>query len=210
MYPADGSKLLVTSLMFCCGVPARRAAFILLCVTIPCGILFVGYSAVTLFGGLRAGYGGAAAINSISGFMGIMSLVEAYKIWELRKARRLHTHPLFQAARSWNRTERDAFGNVQRINVSDFDDEEPLRSGFRCIDLFCCRPGESVDRPRLSYCCPCLFGQNDAGRDLVSTRASSAASEEVRARREQILAQVDMHAAERQRTVRDLVDSRAA
>ena len=61
MYPADGSKLLVTSLMFCCGVPARRAAFILLCVTIPCVILFIGYSAMTLIGGLRAGYGGAAA-----------------------------------------------------------------------------------------------------------------------------------------------------
>eukprot|EP00419_Tripos_fusus_P001989 CAMPEP_0172674928 /NCGR_PEP_ID=MMETSP1074-20121228/13002_1 /TAXON_ID=2916 /ORGANISM="Ceratium fusus, Strain PA161109" /LENGTH=429 /DNA_ID=CAMNT_0013492371 /DNA_START=100 /DNA_END=1389 /DNA_ORIENTATION=+ len=210
MYPADGSKLLVTSLMFCCGVPARRAACILLCVTIPCGILFIGYSLMALSRGLSAGYGGTAAVNSISGFMGVMSLVEAYKIWELRKARRLHTHPLFQAARSWNRTERDVFGNVHRINVSDFDDDDPLHSNFRCKDLLCCRSEESSDRSCLSCCCPCLFGQRDAGQDLVSTRASTAATEEIRARRMQILAQVDMQASDRQRTVRDLVDSRAA
>jgi len=210
MYPADGSKLLVTSLMFFCGVPARRAALILLCMTIPCGILFVGYSAVTLFGGLSSGHGSAAMVNSISGFMGIMSLMEAYKIWELRRARRLHTHPLFQAARSWNRTARDTFGVVQRINVSDFDDEEPLRGSLRCMDFFCCRSSESSDRSCLSCCCPCLFGQRDAGQDLVRTSASPAAAEDVRARREQILAQVDMQAADRQRTVRDLVDSRAA
>jgi len=39
MYPADGSKLLVTSLMFCCGVAPRRAANVLLAVSVPCSAL---------------------------------------------------------------------------------------------------------------------------------------------------------------------------
>merc|ERR1719161_677800 len=38
MYPADGSKLLVTTLMWGFGVPARIAAFVLLCVSVPCGL----------------------------------------------------------------------------------------------------------------------------------------------------------------------------
>merc|ERR1740138_158636 len=33
MYPADGSKLLVTSLMFCCGLAPRKAANVLLFVS---------------------------------------------------------------------------------------------------------------------------------------------------------------------------------
>ena len=43
---------------------------------------------------------------------------QAHRIWKLRKARLLHTHPLFEVAKSWRRTERDAFGVVHRINQS--------------------------------------------------------------------------------------------
>merc|ERR1712188_24607 len=65
----------------------------------------------------------------LMGFMGLMSLMESWKIYNLKKARQLHTHPLFQTARSWRRTERDTFGVVHRINVSDLDDDTPLFAG---------------------------------------------------------------------------------
>merc|ERR1719226_412094 len=73
-----------------------------------------------------------------------MSLVEARRIWQLRKARQLHTHPLFEVARSWQRSERDEFGRVRRINNSDFDDEEPLTRGcgagrqWTCVGCLTC------------------------------------------------------------------------
>jgi len=212
MYPADGSKLLVTTLMFCCGVPARTAALVLLCVSVPCGILFIGYSAWTLFSGIAVGQGGAAMLNSITGFMGIMSLVEAYKIWELRKARRLHTHPVFQTARSWNRTERDQFGQVHRINASDFDDEAPFTTGGACKEAcvsLCgvCTPAEGVSC--FGCLCPCLFRRQRAEPALIPGDSPSAlgpAAVEVRAQRDRgLLSQI-----ERQRDVRDIIDARQA
>lgn len=39
--------------------------------------------------------------------MGGMCLVEVYKIYTLMEQRQLHTHPLFENARSWGRQERD-------------------------------------------------------------------------------------------------------
>lgn len=69
-------------------------------------------------------------------WLGVMSLVEAKKIWDLRKRRLLHTHALFQVARSWQRSERDSYGNsVHRLNHSDFDDEAPLMRGS-CRDAW--------------------------------------------------------------------------
>merc|ERR1719215_866592 len=44
MYPADGAKLLVTGLMFCCGVPPRTAALILIVFSVPCAALMIFYA----------------------------------------------------------------------------------------------------------------------------------------------------------------------
>merc|ERR1719277_1337473 len=55
MYPADGSKLLVTSLMFFCGVPARTAALVLVFASIPCAMLLIGWAALVIFEGFSSG-----------------------------------------------------------------------------------------------------------------------------------------------------------
>jgi len=218
MYPADGSKLLVSTLMFCCGVPARTAALVLLWASVPCGIFFIGWSLKTFVLGVQAGQGQAAMLNSVMGFLGVMSLVEAYKIWELRRVRRLHTHPLFQTARSWNRVDRDRFGQVNRVNVSEFDDEHPLTSGGACREAcigLCgvCSPSEERGCSCLSCLCPCFFSvrrpdglQPEA---VPPSPANPAALQEVRAQRERgLLNQLDQQEADRRRGVRGLQESR--
>jgi hypothetical protein len=149
MYPADGSKLLVTSLMFCCGLAPRRAANVLLAVSVPCALIMIAYSLWTvIYGFEHSGDMGSSMMQGLMGFMGVMSLMESWKIYQLKQARRLHTHSLFQTARSWNRQERDAFGVVHRINVSDYDDDTPLFTGG-CRNV---ASGCSV----VSCCCPCF------------------------------------------------------
>ncbi|EER13803.1 hypothetical protein Pmar_PMAR000963 [Perkinsus marinus ATCC 50983] len=60
--------------------------------------------------------------------MGGMCLVEVYKIYTLMEQRQLHTHPLFENARSWGRQERDQFGVVNRMNVAFRDDDDDIES----------------------------------------------------------------------------------
>eukprot|EP00413_Alexandrium_margalefii_P042496 CAMPEP_0204601108 /NCGR_PEP_ID=MMETSP0661-20131031/55830_1 /ASSEMBLY_ACC=CAM_ASM_000606 /TAXON_ID=109239 /ORGANISM="Alexandrium margalefi, Strain AMGDE01CS-322" /LENGTH=361 /DNA_ID=CAMNT_0051611951 /DNA_START=333 /DNA_END=1418 /DNA_ORIENTATION=+ len=220
MYPADGSKLLVSTLMFCCGVAARTAAMVLLCVSVPCALFFIGWSLRTFIAGVSAGQGQAAMLNSLMGFMGLMSLVEAYKIWELRNARRLYTHPLFLTARSWNRTEHDGTGRVHRINVSDLDDEQPFSvEGGACREVcaaLCCASCPSEDRRCgcLACLCPCLFSvqEPERGAEAVAPgMAQSPQALEVRAQRERrLLGQLDRQAAERNMGVRGLQEERLA
>merc|ERR1719191_1000550 len=98
-----------------------------------------------------AGGGTSSMLQGVMGFMGVMSLMESWKIYNLKKQRLLHTHPLFRTARSWRRDERDAFGVVHRINASDFDDDTPLfLGGCRNVASGCSLIG---------CLCPC-FRQN--------------------------------------------------
>merc|ERR1719436_1489333 len=107
--------------MFFCGVTPRRAALILVCVSVPCASLMILYALYSFYMLVTAG--GGSMMTGLMGWMGVMSLMEAKKIWELRTMRRLHTHALFQTARSWQRVERDSFGVVHRINTNvDFDE----------------------------------------------------------------------------------------
>merc|ERR1740138_1678710 len=123
MYPADGSKLLVTSLMFCCGLAPRKAANVLLFVSVPCALLMLGWSLFAVIHAFRGGGDpGSSMMQGLMGFMGVMSLIEAWKIHKLKKEKLLNTHPLFATARSWRRQDRDAFGSVHRINNSTLDD----------------------------------------------------------------------------------------
>eukprot|EP00929_Paragymnodinium_shiwhaense_P058159 TRINITY_DN29127_c0_g1_i1.p1 TRINITY_DN29127_c0_g1~~TRINITY_DN29127_c0_g1_i1.p1 ORF type:complete len:421 (-),score=59.58 TRINITY_DN29127_c0_g1_i1:220-1482(-) len=116
MYPMDGAKLIVCTLQLFCGVSAQRAAKVLIYTSTPLAIIFIGYSLMGFrSGGLQPG---------ITLFMGIMCLQESYRIWKLMQAGRLHTHPLFELARSSTTTAVDGMGQTQRLNMSDRDDEE--------------------------------------------------------------------------------------
>jgi len=220
MYPADGSKLLVTSLMFCCGVPPRRAALILLWAAVPCAGLLIAYAAMSI-------RSTGDPLSGVMGFMGVMSLIECYNIWTLRKARRLHEHGLFRTARSWRRTERDSFGVVHRINQGDFDDEAPLSGGgcaALCKSLFRGRAEGDVGSWSCAGCLaclfPCRFGTRAARTpELLQTALAEAPGatapeppspngDALRGQRGDFLARMDQQRAEQQRTARGYLDAR--
>lgn len=207
MYPADGAKLLVTSLMFFCGVPARTAALVLVCASVPCALLLIGWALSSVIGGITHGGGAASMLSGLMGWMGVMSLQEAWRIWQLRKARQLHTHPLFEVARSWQRSDRDEIGRVRRINNSDFDDEEPLTRG--CAG----RWGQWSCAGCLTCMLPCIMRPSPgAGGGVEQTlRPPPAAgatptqqSAVLRDARAQLLNNIDAQQTRKQMTVRDL------
>mmetsp|Transcript_683 Transcript_683/g.1384 ORF Transcript_683/g.1384 Transcript_683/m.1384 type:complete len:413 (+) Transcript_683:116-1354(+) len=150
MYPADGSKLLVVSLMYCGGVPPDKAALVLIISSTACAVLFIGYALRQVLA-VNAAFGRSAAMTSgVAGLMGVMSLVEAYRIYELREKKQLHTHPLFQTARSWATRRRESDGTVvARVNQSDMDDDPELLTAepAECSLFKCC-------------CCPQFWQSN--------------------------------------------------
>merc|ERR1712136_309322 len=113
---------------------------------------------------------------------GVMSLVEVYNIWTLRKTRMLHEHPLFQTARSWQTQQRDEFGVVHRLNVSAFDDEAPMRRVSVCGVCFGgSRDGSEPRRGILACMFPCFFGPTDDMADsFVQLPASPDPEEQAR------------------------------
>merc|ERR1712216_169532 len=68
---------------------------------------------------------GGGMFQGIQLYMGIMCAAEAHRIYKLLKAQQLHTHPLFETARSDIVSSVDEFGAVRRLNTSDHDDEAP-------------------------------------------------------------------------------------
>ncbi|KAF4733441.1 hypothetical protein FOZ62_010542, partial [Perkinsus olseni] len=82
-----------------------------------------------ILNGLLGGQGGIFAGVGI--LMGGMCLVEVYKIHTLMEQRQLHTHPLFENARSWGRQERDQYGIVNRMNVAFRDDDDDIENAHR-------------------------------------------------------------------------------
>lgn len=221
MYPADGSKLLVTSLMFCCGLSARKAANVLLGVSVPCALLLIVYSLWTVVHSFEAGGGATASLlQGVMGWMGVMSLMEAHRIYQLKKARRLFTHPLFFTARSWRREERDAFGVVHRINNSDFDDDVPPLDRGTCGELLAGIRNPGGCQNLVSDCsvvrclCPCFLRPGGAGTieaARTSTAGSAAASaQDLRQQRASMLNRVEQDRSTQQKTVRQLEEERLA
>ncbi|KAF4670491.1 hypothetical protein FOZ61_010717 [Perkinsus olseni] len=122
MYPMDAAKILVCVLQLGCCCPVRRTARILIWVSGIAAVLFI-------LNGLLGGQGGIFAGVGI--LMGGMCLVEVYKIHTLMEQRQLHTHPLFENARSWGRQERDQYGIVNRMNVAFRDDDDDIENAHR-------------------------------------------------------------------------------
>eukprot|EP00929_Paragymnodinium_shiwhaense_P004579 TRINITY_DN105648_c0_g1_i1.p1 TRINITY_DN105648_c0_g1~~TRINITY_DN105648_c0_g1_i1.p1 ORF type:complete len:406 (-),score=30.23 TRINITY_DN105648_c0_g1_i1:35-1252(-) len=96
MYPADGSKLLTLGLIQCCGTSVRTAATVLLTCTSLCAAALLLYAIDTFKHSSRGE--NDAMMCSIMGFMGVMSIVEACRLQELRSSGQLHQHPTFSMA----------------------------------------------------------------------------------------------------------------
>lgn len=111
MYPMDSAKILVCSMQLC-GARAVTAAKTLVYLSVPMAFYLI-YRAV------RGQGGGQGFMQGLTAYMAIMCLMEAYKIWSLMKKRQLHTHYLFELARSDTTYE----GNTRRFNTSDYDDD---------------------------------------------------------------------------------------
>lgn len=116
MYPMDGAKLIVCSLQLFCRASARCAAKVLIGTSLPLAVIFIGYS--------LKGMAGGGLMPGVTAYMGFMCLMETYKIYRLLKEEQLHTHPLFESARSAVRPVVDSAGVSQRLNDSSRDDEE--------------------------------------------------------------------------------------
>jgi len=138
MYPMDGAKLIVCSLQLFCRASARCAAKVLVYTSVPLAVLFIVHSFMGLSGGgLQPG---------ITAYMGLMCLMESYKIYQLMKEERLHTHPLFELARSSTRSVTDSMGTTQRLNTADQDDEETPGSRLPQVQFRELRPFSGAGR----------------------------------------------------------------
>lgn len=136
MYPADGAKILTVTLMHCCGVAPRSAATVLVCCSSICACALILYALRTMLGAA----GPQSMMAGVVGWLGVMSLIEAYRIHDLKQQSRLNTHPLFRTARSAVATQRDAHGSFHRINDTDLDDDEQGGAGVCCLCSPFCGP----------------------------------------------------------------------
>lgn len=127
MYPMDGAKLIVCSLQLFCGASAKCAAKVLIGTSVPLAIVFIGYS-------LKGAHGGGLQ-PGITAYMGIMCLMESYKIYQLYQEGLLHTHPLFELARSDTVRLVDNGGQTARLNTSQRDDVEAPRPQVQVSEL---------------------------------------------------------------------------
>lgn len=196
MYPADGAKLLTVSLMHCCGTSPRTAATVLITSSTICASLLISYAlwcmrTVDLHSG-----GIGIMMFGIMGWMGVMSLIEAYNIYQLRAQQRLHTHPLFQNARSWGATNHDDRGAFHHINGTDLDDSDTGAPGTCCL-FACCGSSTSEEEREIEFgttlgpnCAPC----EEAGAQ--------------REKRDRLLKSVENQQAQNAKTVRQLEDER--
>lgn len=119
MYPMDGAKLIVCSMQLWCNASAKCAAKVLIGTSFPLALLFIGHA----LWGMKAG-GAGGLMPGVTAYMGFMCLIETYKIYQLLKEERLHSHPLFESARSQVRSVVDSEGATTRLNDSAKDDEE--------------------------------------------------------------------------------------
>jgi len=91
MYPLDGAKIITVGLMLC-GVSTTCAAWVLICMSMPLAIVFIVYA--------FAGYSGGSIMPGIMAYLGLMCLIETYRIYKLIREGNLHRHPLFEQSPS--------------------------------------------------------------------------------------------------------------
>lgn len=224
MYPMDSVKLLVVGLMFCFGASPRCAAMVLLCVSVPCALYFVATGLLGIFGGMHMS--GPPIMQGLMMWLGIMSLMECWKIYKLYRDRQLHHHPLFQTARSFSSQRRDASGRVTRINDSNFDDESITQGcgicdGEVCGACCCCflclgDPEEERGPCWFSACCPCAGSRKDdddfngySARRGYGSAGISTDSARARSDRNNFLGRLEQQTMQNQRPVKEVLEEQS-
>lgn len=192
MYPMDGAKLIVCSLQLFCGASARCAAKVLVYTSAPLAVLFIGHSFMGMHGGgLQPG---------ITAYMGFMCLMESYKIYNLMKEERLHTHPLFELARSNTRELSDSLGSAHRMNTAERDDPEAQRRAPQ-VQFTELKPfsgsGQALGGAGSTAAASSGAEENDLGTPLSGNGG-----------RKKFLERMENQAAERSKTVRELEDEK--
>ena len=125
----------------CNSPPVFPPSWVLIYCSVPCALYFTGKALFGMYVTSAAGQAGSALLGGVTGMLGVMSLMESYKIYNLIKAKRVHTHPLFVGARTWRRTRRDGQGRFHTINTShddDDDEDEEAPSSGRASCYSCC------------------------------------------------------------------------
>lgn len=168
MYPADGAKLLTSSLMHCCGVRPYKAAGVLIWTSGICAILLIAWSVYSFekgignafgsafHGGSGAGTSGMAAFSGLlPGFLGLMALQETWTIYNLRLNNRLSEHQYFRVARTDITQARDQHGRIATLNVTGrdnpnqaFGNNSGVEDSRGCCCLPCWPPSRAVGEAR--------------------------------------------------------------
>mmetsp|Transcript_30187 Transcript_30187/g.64226 ORF Transcript_30187/g.64226 Transcript_30187/m.64226 type:complete len:431 (+) Transcript_30187:63-1355(+) len=119
MYPMDGAQIIACSLQLCCKASARLTAKVLIGISLPLAVIFIVQAV--------RGFASGSFMSGVSGFIGVMCLMDAWKIYGLMRDRQLYTHPLFRTARSDIVSVSDGSGFSRQLNTADRDDEEAAR-----------------------------------------------------------------------------------
>jgi len=186
MYPMDGAKLIVCSLQLFCASSARCAAKVLVYTSVPLALLFIGHSLV----GLRSG----GLSPGITAYMGIMCLMESYKIYQLMRDGRLYTHPLFELARS-SAQERDDPEVAARASHVQFTELRPFTGAGHALGA-----NQAHEQEPEAVAQPIPVG-NSVEEESVAGKRDGVA-------RAGLLERLEREAAQRGKTVRELEQER--
>eukprot|EP00747_Dinoflagellata_sp_TGD_P206989 gnl/TRDRNA2_/TRDRNA2_80604_c0_seq1.p1 gnl/TRDRNA2_/TRDRNA2_80604_c0~~gnl/TRDRNA2_/TRDRNA2_80604_c0_seq1.p1 ORF type:complete len:237 (+),score=34.28 gnl/TRDRNA2_/TRDRNA2_80604_c0_seq1:87-713(+) len=154
MYPADGAKLLTSSLMHCCSVRPYKAAGILIGCSGTCAVLLIAWGIYSFENGIRGGIAGggqgfsgmSAFSGALPGLLGLMALQETWTIYNLRRENRLSQHSYFRAARTDITQSRDG----ARLNLTGLDNPNQAFGNTSGLEE---SPGCCLARWRC-LCCP--------------------------------------------------------
>eukprot|EP00931_Biecheleriopsis_adriatica_P030460 TRINITY_DN17960_c0_g1_i1.p1 TRINITY_DN17960_c0_g1~~TRINITY_DN17960_c0_g1_i1.p1 ORF type:complete len:424 (-),score=50.73 TRINITY_DN17960_c0_g1_i1:128-1399(-) len=158
MFPADGAKLLTSTLMHCCHVRPYKAASVLIACSGTCAILLMAWGLWSfqkgLSGAISGGHGAVSGMSAFSGalpgFMGLMALQETCTIYDLQRRNQLSQHQYFRAARTDITRTRDEHGMVATLNNTGIDNPNQafgntsgIEDGSGCFICRCCWPRQA-------------------------------------------------------------------
>eukprot|EP00746_Dinoflagellata_sp_MGD_P064308 gnl/MRDRNA2_/MRDRNA2_268673_c0_seq1.p1 gnl/MRDRNA2_/MRDRNA2_268673_c0~~gnl/MRDRNA2_/MRDRNA2_268673_c0_seq1.p1 ORF type:complete len:404 (-),score=33.79 gnl/MRDRNA2_/MRDRNA2_268673_c0_seq1:145-1290(-) len=187
-HPSDASKLLVTGLIWLCGLPARVACLILLCISVPLGVAFITLALYRYLAGLDP-------VTCLLAYLGVIGLIQANCIYQLLRQGQLYLHALFPTARSWRR----GHSGVAR-DIADVDDPQEDNWGPCCA----CLPRTAL-RPQLAEVQEPLLETEPSGpTQSPGTVHLRQQEQRIRQNRSDFLHNLERQQADQQRSVREL------